>query len=56
MAINVIKIDNCTTEIKEGEIVGIFIKPAGSDDYLAASEYVRTLKGPIFTIDATKLK
>jgi len=56
MAINIIQVDNCTTEIKEGEIVDLFIKPVGSDDYMPVSEYAKKLKGPIMYMDASKLK
>lgn len=56
MAVNIFKIDNCNTEVKEGEILDILIAPIGSDDYVTVSEYEKKLKGPIMYIDVSKLK
>ena len=53
---DIFNIDTCQTEIKEGKIMEVFIKPIGSDEYIPVSEYQKTLRGPTITIDMSGLK
>ena len=53
---DIFNIDTCPVEIKEGEIMDIFIQPIGSDEYMPVSEWRKTLKGLTMTFDFSGLK